>query len=591
MKQLCISLLVVISVVSSGVSAQSNNVTFPSSDLQQMALRYAGSSLNWPVLVTLADHDIPTNTFTLTSADLLQLETLADVATVIDRQEERVNNMISRGATIFADEKLNEVNSLFNQYILYIQEGNLEQALQIGNRIPDEVDELEQLLNNNRLVLIQAQLAQVKGDVDKRLGLLAGWENAAEGDLLKESDGIRTMTESYANLMFTDGSSVMIDPNSVAVIRKSRIDKLDESADTEISLVEGGLLAKLSSAGKERSRYVLNAGSSQSELRSQNFYAESDGSETVKLTNYDGNVDVNANDVTITISKNEGTIVREGQPPSSPIKLLPAPQLVWNKQDSVIYQPDITFPFGIVNDAESYLVQYSTSPSFDREITEIRTSSNSVSLEDLPQGRTFVRVLAIDDLGLRGPYSDITRITRNEDNKAPAVFVYGLEAPINFTLSNSIQIIGFTEPDASLTINGKQIDIQATGRFVHTISDLNDDQTVEIISVDDNGNSTTKPIRIVQLREENLFKITTGGARWSGDIIRSNQPSVTLSGIAYPGLEVRVQNAGSERKVQTDSKGRWGITMPVQEGKLSVTFSDIRSGSSYLTKSFTVQAN
>lgn len=580
-----------ISVLSTGISAQSNNVTFPSSELQQMALRYAGSSLNWPILVTLADHDIPTNTFTLTSSDLLQLETLASVATTVAAQEERVKGLISRGATIFADDKLNEVNSRFNQYIIAIQEGNMEQALQLGNSIPSEVNELENLLDNNRLVLIQAQLNQKKGQVDKRLGLLASWEDAVVGDLFKESDGIRTMEESYANLMFTDGSSVMIDPSSVAVIRKSRIDKLDESADTEISLVEGGLLAKLSAAGKARSRYVLNAGNSQSELRSQNFYAESDGASTVKLTNYDGNVDVSANNVTITIQKNEGTIVREGQAPSAPIQLLPAPVLAWAKQDSIIYRNSVVFPFEEVTDAENYLIQYSSSPTFDRDINEISTPSNSVSLENLPLGRTYVRVLAIDDLGLRGPYSEVTRITRNEDNKPPAVFVYGLDRPINFTLSSSIQIIGFTEPDASLTINNEKIDIQASGRFVHTVRDLEEDQTVAILSTDGSGNSTEKPIRIVRLTEDTLFAFSLSGARRSGDKIISNQRSVTFSGAAYPGLEVTFNNGENERKLQTDSRGRWGITMTMQEGELSVTFRDIRSGSSYLTKSFTVEAN
>ena len=40
---------------------------------------------------------------------------------------------------------------------------------------------------------------------------------------------------------------------------------------------------------------------------------------------------------------------------------------------------------------------------------------------------------------------------------------------------------------------------------------------------------------------------------------------------------------------QTDSQGRWGITMNMQQGELSVTFKDIRTGELYLTKSFQQQ--
>ena len=94
------------------------------------------------------------------------------------------------------------------------------------------------------------------------------------------------------------------------IIRKSRIDKLDKSADAEITLVEGGLLSKLSAAGKERSTYILNAGSSTTELNTINFYAESSGDNNVKLSNYDGDAQVSANNVIVTIRKDEGTIIK-----------------------------------------------------------------------------------------------------------------------------------------------------------------------------------------------------------------------------------------------------------------------------------------
>lgn len=582
--------LLLVVYTSSMVNAQESEVRFPSSELQQMSLKYTGDVLNWPILVSISDHDISSNTFSLSSSDVLQLQNFSTISSNVTLQNNRIKTLIASGATIFAKEQLDIVNGLTNGYISSVREGDIEQAIEIGNSIKPNVDLLESTLNDNRLVLVQAQLTQKEGNVDKRLGLLGSWEDAFKGDLFKESDGLRTLAESFASLAFTDGSSILVDPNTVAVIRKSRIDKLDESSDTEISLVEGGLLAKLSAAGKERSKYILNAGTSQSELKTQNFYAESDGDATVKLSNYDGQANITANDVAITIRKNEGTIVRDGQAPLPPIQLLPAPGQAWASSDTIIYRESILYPFQAVENAVSYLIQYSTSSSFDGEINEISLTSTSAQLEDLELGTNYVRVLAIDNLGLRGPFSEPVRVIRNIDNKPPALFVDGLDGKIIFTLDSNIQVTGVTEPETRLTANGQRIPVQVSGRFIISLQNLVADQSISLSAIDASGNETQKTIRVVRLTEAELFNFSLNGATGT-DVLTVTRPTVTISSSAYPEMEVIIINGGNERKVLTDSRGRWGITMSMQEGKLSVTFRDITTGKYSLTKSFIVQAN
>lgn len=572
------------------VKGQENTISFPSSDLQQIALTYAGNSLYWPIIVSLADHDIPKNTFTLGGSDLLQLQNFSKTSFKVQQSDTKLKELISSGATIFAKEPLVKATELKNQFIEHIQDGNLTSAIELGEQLPTVVLEVERTLSENRLVQVQAQLAEKEGTVDKRLGLLGSWNEALVGELFEESDGLRTLKESYASLEFTDGSSITVDPNTVAIIRKSRIDKLDESADTEISLVQGGLLAKLSAAGKEKSTYILNAGTSTSDLKTQNFYAESDGNETVKLTNYDGYADISANDITVSLKKNEGTIVRDGNAPAPPIKLLPAPELAWASKDTIIYNENIIFAFNKVEKAVSYKVQYSTSSSFTTDIKELTVTSNTVSISNLKLGTTYIKVQAVDNLGLRGPFTETIRVIRNIDNQPPPIFIDDLSGNIIFTLDNSIIINGVTEPDASLKIDGKKIPIQVSGKFMYQANNLSLDQTISLTSLDGSGNETVKNIRIVKLTNEVLFNFSLSGASGS-DIIQVRNPTVTISSNAYPGLEVIINNEDSIRRVQTDSRGRWGITMNMQEGKLSVTFKDIHTGVNYLTKSFTVQAN
>lgn len=584
------SIILIIACLIPSVSlyAQEAPVTFQAKDLQLMSQRITGSQQNWPLVVELAHHNSENNSFTLAPSDVLRLQNFSTLSTTVSKQQKRVQDLISSGATIFAPQKLKQVELLSTEYKKSVQNGELEEAVAYAEEFPEAVNNLEQTLLANRLVDIQAQITKKDGDVNKRKGLLGSWEDASKGDLLKQLDGLRTMIESYANLSFTDGSTVIIEPNTEAVIRKSRIDKLDESSDNEITLKNGSLLAKLSASAKSKSKYILNAGPSTSELNSQNFYAEAEGTQKAKLTNYDGIAIVNANDVTITIGKNEGTIVEEGKDPLPPIKLLPAPQLVWTSRDSIIYRNEILFAFTEVKNAADYRVQYSASANFDGEVQTIKTLQTSTVLKDLPLGTTYVRVQAVDNLGLKGPHSETIRINRNVDNKPPALFIDDTRNDLLFTLTNSVTITGVSEPNAHLEADEKHVVINGSGQFKINKTNLQNDQVIAFTSVDDSGNKTQKKLRVIHLTEDVLFDLHFQGAIGSNPI-QFTQNELIISGKAYPGLQVEVSMAGHIKSVRTDIKGRWGIAVAPQNGSLNISFQNAYSGQNYLTKSYTIE--
>lgn len=572
------------------IQAQSTLITFSSEDVQNVALRYTGEILNWPIIVSLADRDIQNNTFTLTESDLQQLQIISKVTAIVKEQKNRIRKLITEGATLFAKEELINATLIINEYNDEVKNGNGNKSIALGNRIKAKVDEIEFTLMENRMIEVQAKLDQKIGNIDKKVGLLGSWKLAQIGELFKESDGLKTGTDSYATLSFADGTNIIVDPNTTAVIRKSRVDRLSETSNAEINLEEGGLLAKLSSLAASNSTYILNAGNSQTTLKTTNFYAESDGEETIKLTNYDGLADVSANDITITIRENEGTLIRKGQAPIPPVKLLPAPNFIWSTSDTIIYTQQIIFPFEYVNEASSYIVERSTSTNFDEAFEEINISSNTALLSYLPIGNTYVRVRSVDRLGLKGPYSETIQIIRNVDNQPPPTFIDNLNGNILFTQTNSAILTGSTQPNATLLINNNNIAVDNSGGFSFLLENLNADQMVSVVATDKSGNNTVRGIRVVQISEEILFNFALMGATGRNPI-KINSPTVTLSSRAYPGLEVIINNADIERRVQTDSIGRWGIIMNIKEGELSISFRDIQTGEIYLSKSFTVEAN
>ncbi|WP_103665819.1 hypothetical protein [Gracilimonas amylolytica] len=568
--------------------AQGNSLSFKASELQKIAEDYTGSTQNWPLVISLADHDTEENVFSITPSQVQELQNFSQIHASIAAQKERIGTLIADGATVFAAEEYQEVQKLMSAYTKAINDGNIEQAFSLGRNLPSAVDSMESALNENRVVDVQAQLSQKKGQVDKRLGLLGSWTDAMRGDLFEQSDGIRTFSESYALLSFVDGSDIQVEPNTMAVIRKSRIDRLNNSTDTEITLEDGGLLAKLSASGKEQSRYILNAGSSVSELQTQNFYAETEESGLVKLTNYDGQAIVNSNNVTVTIRQNEGTVVERGKSPMEPVKLLPSPEITWATSDSVVSDQAVVISFIPIDGAVSYRIQHSTDSKFEDNVNEVRMTDTSLAFNTLPMGITYVRVQAIDHLGLRGPFSETIRIIRSIDKVPPPIFIDNLNNDLLFAVNGQLDVEGATEPEARLTLNNERISVQSTGRFSYQTQINDKEKTFDLKATDPSGNTTQRSLRVVNMTKERVFDIRVRSASGS-DLTPIRSGSTTFSGNLYPGIEVVLSNNTSERSVKTDFNGNWAVTLTLETGDLEISFKDSRTGEIYFSNSYSVQ--
>lgn len=584
----CRYLLLLFIICSSSIVKAQQDVSFAANKLHEITQRYTSSSMNWPIVVKLAYHDVLNNTFTLSQADIQKLKNFTKTTLNFEEQQERIKLLVTQGATLFAKNESELAHKYVSDYLEAMQSGDLVKTMEIGSLIKLAIDNLEATLNKNRLVNVQAQLTKKEGLVDKRFGLLTEWSEAAVNDFFEESDGIKTHVKSYALLSFTDGSNVHLNPSTIAVIRKSRIDKLDESTDTEITLVDGGLLSKLSAIGREKSNYVLYAGASTTELKTQNFYAENSENSIVKLTNYDGAANVTANQATVIIRRNEGTIIDGDKKPLPAVKLLPPPVLLSSRKDSVIYKDHFVYSFNAVPKAAKYNILTSSSYSFDSNNNSIITSKLSTNLTDLPLGTTYIKVQSIDNLGLRGPFSDTFRVIRNIDTQAPPIFGEYFNGAILFTKSDQFILKGVTEPDAKVTVNDEQIAVSKTGSFSAKISIIEVDQTILVSAVDNSLNKETKEVRLVKLTPEILFNFALNGKK-IGSVIESSNNLNTFTGKAYPEMEVIITNNDIIKTVRTDSQGKWGITMSVQEGKISITLKSIVFGESISTETYTAK--
>jgi hypothetical protein len=475
------------------------------------------------------------------------------------------------------------------KYDAEIMDGNISGAQRLGRKFTDIVGAIGKLIAERRTEAIDAKLAQKTGNVDKRKGLLGSWQSAFINDLFASYDGIRTGEASLAQLFFTDGVDVTVDPNTTVVIRESHMDKLDQTVKRDLALMNGSILTKLSAKAKETNKFAFHAGTSESIVKSGKFWASTIQDKKTKLSNYDGTIDLTASKVKIKLRQNQGTVVEKGKAPLPPINLLGAPQLTWGRLDTVIYSEKLMLQWTTINNAMSYQVEVCPSRNFDHDIRRISVKAPLYQLAGIPLASVYVRIIAVDSYGLRGVDSPTYRIMHVKDTTPPPIQIDGWDMDRKYTANDTVTIKGKTKAEATLTANDEKQTVQADGSFSFMTAIARPETHVKIISTDKSGNSSVRTLSIVPMEKEKLFNITWGG-RATETTVYSPGESVEAHGNAYPGVKVTALLGDQHVSVQTNSQGDWAISIKAIKGEtLRIIFDSISDGKTIGIKTWKVE--
>ncbi len=149
-----------------------------------------------------------------------------------------------------------------------------------------------------------------------------GWQPLKEGDAVRTGDRIRTSPESLARLQFP-WMSVTAGPSTILHIPASMI--LSTVLDQGRAEFEAG------------SREIMKVRTAEAEIRGAGRIVvrrERDKTLVMAMA-LNGTFRVEAKgDVTV-LQQGEGTLIRDGQPPSAPVKLPEAPKVVYPGEDPV----------------------------------------------------------------------------------------------------------------------------------------------------------------------------------------------------------------------------------------------------------------
>lgn len=583
-------LLVSCVVSSRAQSRYAKEITIAAGELQKESVRLFGDASTWPIIVSLAERDEAHNAFILKGDALKKVAEFSAFHKKVSTAKDTLTSLLKNGARVFAPDQLDNATAAGRAYIAAINNGSLSDAIKQGEAYISDVEEIGKVIAEKRNEAIDAILNQKTGDVDKRKGLLGSWLVAYKGDLFAESDGLKTGEASFAQLSFTDGCDVVVDPSTTVIIRKSQVDKLDQSVKRDIALEKGSMLTKLTAAAKEKSDFSFEAGTSESVVKSGKFWASaSQKDKNVRLSNYDGTLDVTASKVKVTVESNEGTIVENGKPPLPPVKLLPAPDLNWSGLDTVIYDSELNLEWKYVDKAAVYQLELCPTKNFNANIVRYASTKTNFTLKNLPLAATFLRLQAIDRYGLRGIDSPTYRIVRTKDTQPPAINVDGWETDRRYTTLQTIIIKGHTEPDAKFLCDKKQVALSRDGSFSLTVHVAPPETRIQLSATDKSGNTLNRTLSVV-LMDVNRVRNVAWNCKSENGILSPTTNELSASGTAYPHVKVTATLGEQKLSVQTDSQGRWAMTLKRDVGKkLTMVFESLDDNAVIATDTFSVQ--
>ncbi len=223
----------------------------------------------------------------------------------------------------------------------------------------------------------------------------------SEGVLLHAGDTLTLSTSGSATLEFADGSQLLAGPSSVL-----RLDAVsaygggEAMVDTRVHLERGRSDADVKSR-LNPSRFVIEAPAAVSAVRGTSLrVAVANHGATARTEVLSGTVEVSAAGGAVRVEQGFGVVTLKGGTPGAPRVLLPAPRLA--PLPAVFDRLPVHVRVEPLPSAFAYRMEVSSTETFDDLLDDVVSEDVTLRCPDLPDGRYWVRVRAIDDQGLEG---------------------------------------------------------------------------------------------------------------------------------------------------------------------------------------------
>jgi hypothetical protein len=333
------------------------------------------------------------------------------------------------------------------------------------------------------------------------------WKPATFKMDLQEGDRIRTSPDSSARVRFQDGTEIIVQSDSIAVLSKQSSDKQEENPLVVIEIGESDINAEKSASApslstSKISRFKVAPGSTGT------ITADSQGEHTGTINKGYGEITTASG---VRTKLNDLEQFRVDKTDVTTKTKLPYVPPLFSPQNGQVFEfltdqgLTIELKWRDVSNAQKYHVEISESPLFGKlsaQDQNLTKSSISIKIPKTNKKQYFWRVCSIDKSGNKSPWSEPYQfVVQSPRTSRPTQGMDRTPPPLNITYLHPflpfVQAEGRTEPDAFLTLNGEIIDVREDGSFVYTYtlkkSGWND---LTFVAEDPAGNKTTETKRV-----------------------------------------------------------------------------------------------
>ena len=323
------------------------------------------------------------------------------------------------------------------------------------------------------------------------------WVNADQQTLLEEGDYLQTFSDSFASIVFPDGTTYRMKQESLIVVQENSEDPQTLAKKVSVRVTSGSI--DLSTARREASNSTaaVSAATATALVNPESRMAveSNPNNKTAQFSVQRGSARIIRGSETVQIGAYEKVTAEAARLIKE--KVLAPPELVApNNVKPVLAREGLStkvkFTWSPVPEAIAYHFRLSNSSVFSKVLKDeiIRLSTRYV-LSGLEEGTYYWTVSSVDAK---------SRTSRDSDpNKFTLINKSGKESDIYLTvqiirISNIFEIIGRTDPGASILINDEPVTLmESDGSFKHFTSPLphKGKNLITITAQDRSGNSKT----------------------------------------------------------------------------------------------------
>lgn len=477
----------------------------------------------------------------------------------VEHARRLIRQATDAGAKIFAPHKISQAIEIRNAAIEKRKAGEWSLCRKQAISAAKEAKKALDICIANQDVPAEAVVDYCKGKVHRRKPSDNLWKGVSRYDILVEGEKIRTLSNSFADVLFRDNSRLQLRENAQALIRQMRANLLENTGEAKISLIKGDVLALLS-GGKEE-EFHLDVKGIDAKINSKRFRAGHDDDDEVSWFAVDeGQLEIESKGKKVVLKKNQGSVVPNNQKPSAPKELLPPPQLLDPPDGEERFDLNTALTWKRVKGAEKYLLEISDNASFSRVIRREKILDASAKSpkpfkgtfpRDLGPGAYYWRVTAISPEKLPGRLSRVRFIRIIEDKEPPFLVI---ESPKEGAIlsESTVEIFGSTETKASLIIQDQPLEVAADGTYRYRYK-LSEGTNHIIISATDRAGNVSHSERIVTFLPGGKIDLTFDPLlqKIGPDRFLLRHHRFALSGKTYSNSRVIIRNSGIPADVKS----------------------------------------